>query len=115
MKDVIYKFLDDYVGDGVVCKDPRGRGLLLRNLVHKPFAFYSNKGVLIFEVLITEDGDLFKLFCCSQLTKTVSGFFGIEDAASQIRDWFGQKYNMKKVSDIMKFIKNKDIHETNDS
>lgn len=105
MKEVIYKFLDDYVGDGVICKKPPlGRGLVFRNVIHTTHAIYSDKGVLIFEVLVSEDGEHYKFFCSSELSKTVSRFFGVEESFNYVRDWFGQKYGMKKVSDISKFI-----------
>ena len=105
MKEVIYKFLDDYVGDGVICKKPPlGSGLVVRNVIHRTYGFYSNKDVLIFDVLVSEDGDHYKFFCSNELSKTVSRFFGVEEPFNYVRDWFGQKYGMKKVSDISKFI-----------
>ena len=103
MKDLIYKFLDEYVGDGVVCKGPV-ESIVFRNVGHNAYGIYSKDGVLIFEVLISEDGEYFKFFCSDPLYKTVGRLFGVEEPFNLIRDWFGQKYGMNKVSDIMKFV-----------
>ena len=105
MEELIYKFLDDYVGEGVVCKSPPNlRGLVVNNIIHRAHALHSWNGVLIFEVIVSEDKDHYKFLYNNDLSKTISGFFGVDEPFNYVRNWFGKKYNMEKVSDISKFL-----------
>lgn len=97
MKQEIYKFLDEYVGDGIHLTHNEDRSF---------FNIFSENKTPIITFMVHRDKEHFKLFRSESLTKTLSSFFCIsrDDAASFIRDWFGNRHNLKKVSDVMKFI-----------
>jgi len=105
MEKLIYNFLDNYYGDEVVC---RSIGLY-RSIPE--YMIFSPKGgrILSFTVmdyLEEQGGERISLHGNSKLTEMVGAFFSIDkqDASKYIRNWFGDKHNLKKVSDIKKFI-----------
>lgn len=97
MKKSIYKFLDEYVGDGIHLTHNEDRSF---------FNIFSENKTKIITFMVHIDKEHVKLFRSEPLTKTISGFFCIsrDEAASFTKDWFGDKHNLKKVSDILKFI-----------
>lgn len=98
----MYKFLDNYLGDEVVCV----RDKPTRNYNYYYLYSKNNKTrILLFQVR-RNDGN-FILFKSSYLTELVSTFFSIEENESSriIQDWFGDKHGIKKVGDLMKFVK----------
>lgn len=102
MEKTIYKFLDEYLGDEVVCV----RDKPTRNYNYYYLYSKNNKTrILLFQVR-RNDGN-FILFKSSYLTELVSTFFSIEENESSriIQDWFGDKHGIKKVGDLMKFVK----------
>jgi len=96
LKNVINKFLDGYVGDGIKVK---------YNPLHKIYFVYSHKGVLILSFKIYED-DSITIFRGLELCNMLCRFFSVgdDDAMRHIRSWFADKYDMKKVNDLLKFI-----------
>jgi hypothetical protein len=95
MSRIINKFLDNHLGDEVVVKKNRW--------------FYnlsSKNGITILSFRVKDDGS-FIMFRDVKLCKTISTWFGLsdDDAMRKIRDWFGNKHNLKKVSDLNRFIK----------
>lgn len=102
MEKTIYKFLDEYLGDEVNCvKDRPHRGYNYYGLFSK-----NNKTLILTFQARRNDGN-FILFKSSYLTELVSTFFSIEENESSriIQDWFGDKHGIKKVGDLMKFVK----------
>lgn len=101
MEETIYKFLDKYLGNEVVCvKDRSTRH-------YNYYGFFSKKNktrILLFQVR-RNDGNII-IFRSSFLTEMVSDFFSIEenDSTTIIKDWFGKKHNINKVKDLMKFV-----------
>lgn len=101
MKKTIYKFLDWYVGDGVICtkySDVFGTSSDNYNIK-------SNKGTLI--LWFKMNGDYIKIYRSDVLCNTVSNYFAlrdIEESWKYVRDWFGDKYGLKKVGDLSKFL-----------
>lgn len=97
MNRVMKKFLDYYLGDEVVVKRIRWRKRLCYNLCSKNgtviLSFWDEKG-------------LFVLCRNVALCKFIGSWFGIseDDAMRNIRDWFGDKHNINKVTDLNKFI-----------
>ena len=103
MKKLVYKFLDGYLGDEVVCKPNGTEGwYVIRSKK-------NNQRILKFLVLKMYGTQQINLFREVSLCYKVQGYCGIdkvEDCANYIRDWFGDKHGLKKVSDILKFIPN---------
>ena len=106
LKKVVYKFLDEYVGDGATAKPPPYR-LNLYNpctFINEPanniYDLYSDNGTLILVFRVYDDGRI-AIYRGRELCSTVSGYFNISDDDSMryVREWFADKYDMKKVSD----------------
>ena len=96
LKKVINKFLDGYVGDGIKVK---------YKPLHKIYNVYSHKGVLILSFKICKN-DSIAIFRGLELCNMLCRFFSVcdDDAMRYIRNWFADKYDMKKVNDLLKFI-----------
>ena len=107
MERVVYKFLDIYLGDEVVCQP-----------VNKPnnsndwYIIRSTKNnQRIFDFFVTQKNGKLGLgfFSDSELCSTVKGYCGIDNpdhCSKYIKDWFGYKHGINKVSDVLKFLPN---------
>ena len=109
MEKLINKFLDEYVGNGVrAVKEP---------VILNPYTFrveehimrynlISDKNILILFFQVWDDGDKIKIYRGNKLCDTLSDYFGVDknEAMKYVREWFGKRYNMSKVSDLLKFI-----------
>lgn len=100
MNKQIYKFLDECVGEGAVAEYQQTP---LRTWSEN-YNLVSNNGTMIFWFQIRSDE--IKIYRSESLCRKIEGYFGIDknDSWKYIRDWFGKKYEMKTLSDIMKFI-----------
>jgi hypothetical protein len=95
MKDAIYKFLDLYVGTSVV----------VSHTDDKEFYKISSKdGTIIFTFRVNV-WNKFSFFRNNELSKTVSGFFTIEnqDAIQYIDDWFRDRHEITQDKDFLTF------------
>ena len=101
MKEQVYRFLDYYLGNEIQCK-PRPTGLF--RTWSENYEIVSNNGTMIFWFSVRLDA--FKMYRSEELCKKIEGYFSVdpEDSWKYIRDWFGDRYNMKKLSDLFKFI-----------
>lgn len=110
LKKSINKFLDNYVGDGINCKiHPNGIPevpSLHWGTGKTVFCLYSNNGVLILSFKYNSYKDSILIFRGLKLCNLVCRFFSItdDDAMRYVRSWFADKYGMKKVNDLLKFI-----------
>lgn len=97
MNRVMKKFLDSYLGDEVVVNQIKWRSRLCYTLCSK------NGTVILYFWRVKAS---FVLCRNVPLCKFVSSWFGIseDDAMRDIRDWFGDKHNINKVSDLNRFI-----------
>ena len=104
MDKLMNKFLDEYIGDGVVVKNSDNRLTLITK--KKVYELYSDKGILIFIFVVFPDGEQITIYRGATLCSTIGGYFGIssDDSMRYVREWFGDKYNINKVNDILKFI-----------
>jgi hypothetical protein len=95
---VINKFLDNYLGDEVVVKKTKWNYRVCYNLCAK-------NGTTIVSFWLSKNQD-FVLSRNIELCKFISSWFGIpeDDAMRKIRDWFGDKHNINKMSDLNRFI-----------
>jgi len=99
-KSLVYNFLDKVVGDGVSCKELTMRGR------SKIYRIKSNSGYTILDFMVSTKGDRVILIAGNELYNMVNGFFPLEHkiCLNYIRDWFGDKHDLKKVNDVKKFI-----------
>jgi len=106
MEKIIYKFLDNYFGDEVYVKkvyamrkpeyhicSPKG-GLILSFMVHDEYDSNIERKE---RISVIGSHKTYQLLC---------SFFpiGLRESMDYLRDWFGDKHNIKKVGDIKKFI-----------
>jgi hypothetical protein len=99
--EMVNKFLDDYVGDTFTFKK------FGKSEIYEKYHVVSNKKVLVmFFHVSRKDTNKMMLFRGTQLCDTVSSFFNLTSAESMsiIRDWFGDKMKLKKVSDLLNHI-----------
>lgn len=106
MSKIINKFLDRYLGDEIVVKSQK-----LKNSTE--YFLFSNNKVLILSFRFKPESKpeaSYVMFRGNELCKFVSNWFGLteDDAMRYIRDWFADKHNIKKYSDLNKFIKEYD-------
>lgn len=104
-RKLVYDFLDNVVGNGVTCKKLTNRG---RSGVYR---IKSNKGYTILDFMVSTDGNKVSLIAGNELYNMVSLFFSMEHkmCLNYIRDWFGDKHDLKKINDVKKFIPQIDI------
>ena len=101
MKKMIYKFLDEYLGDEV-------KGIKTTSTdTCDTYDIFSkkNKTLILFFRVYHKDGGIF-IFRGGKLTNTVSSYFNLEpkEVMPIIRDWFGDKHNIKKMGDLMRLV-----------
>lgn len=100
MKDKIYKFLDDYCGVGVTCKHmSTGMRTWTEN-----YEVISENGVLIIWFMVRNDE--VKIYRSEPLCVKIEGYFNVpkDESWKYIRDWFGERNNIKVLSDLLKLI-----------
>jgi hypothetical protein len=115
MEELVYKFLDDYLGDDVFYKiKPINYFIKEPYSVNRCNRYYiyskKNKSIILFFNHFHNSGNI-KIFRDNVLTGTVSRFFdiGTESAQEIIKNWFGDKHNLEKVSDLLSFISEEDL------
>ena len=104
MVKLIYKFLDNHFGGEIIVTNIRIR--------HKvEYLLSSPKGGPIMSFIINDilddDGkERITLIGRVEVWDLLCGFFPIErrDAMEHVRNWFGDKHDLKKVNDIKKFM-----------
>ena len=77
MNKIIYKFLDEYVGDTFVSEETES--------MYRYFTIISNKGVVVISFMVrnvNSENPGVKIFRNDRLCQTVGGFFGLEDRKS---------------------------------
>lgn len=98
---MVYNFLDEYLGDEVTCIKT---GSTNRYNSYDIFS-KKNKSLILFFRVYHKEGDIV-IFRGGKLTNTVSSYFNLEpkEVMPIIRNWFGDKHDINKVKDLMKFI-----------
>lgn len=104
MEKLIYDFLDNHFGDEVIVTSIRVR-------LKVEYQLSSPKGGLIMSFIVSDipdcDGkERITLIGNVRAWDMLCGFFSIErkEAMEHMRNWLGDKYNLKKVNDIKKFM-----------
>ena len=106
MSKLINKFLDKYLGDEIVVKSQK-----LKNSTE--YFLFSKSKVLILSFRFKPEAKpeaSYVMFRGNNLCKFVSSWFGLteDEAMRHIRNWFADKHNINKFSDLNKFIKEYD-------
>ena len=97
MTQIVYKFLDEYVGNGIYLTHNEDRSF---------YNIFSNNKTKIITFRVADNWEHIKLFRSEPLCKTLSNFFCIseDEAALFTKDWFGDRHNLKRVGDLRKFV-----------
>ena len=97
MTQIVYKFLDEYVGTGIYLTHNEDRSF---------YNIFSNNKTKIITFRVADNWEHIKLFRSEPLCKTLSNFFCIseDEAALFTKDWFGDRHNLKRVGDLRKFV-----------
>ena len=97
MTQIVYKFLDEYVGDGIYLTHNEDRSF---------YNIFSSNKTPIITFRVADYWEHIKLFRSEPLCKTLSNFFCIseDEAALFTKDWFGDRHNLKRVGDLRKFV-----------
>jgi hypothetical protein len=97
MTQIVYKFLDEYVGNGIYLTHNEDRSF---------YNIFSNNKTQIITFRVADNWEHIKLFRSEPLCKTLSRFFCIseDEAALFTKDWFGDRHNLKRVGDLRKFV-----------
>jgi hypothetical protein len=101
MEEIVYKFLDDYLGDEVFYEKE-----LLRNEKERYYIYSKKNQALIIFFDCSNGGECIRIFRGNVLTNTISRFFDMcpYKVTEVIKNWFGDKHNLNKVSDLLSFI-----------
>lgn len=106
-KKIIFKFLDEYLGDELSFKR------ILKHDGYDNYEIISKKnGILLYFVKVNKmHNSVIKLFGGPVLCNTLSSFFSLssEDAGKFISSWFGEKYNIIKVKEMVDLIHSSEI------
>jgi hypothetical protein len=100
MEKMMYKFLDEYLGDEVVCIKTSNKKNYTYDLCSK-----KNKTIIISFTVSHLDGEMV-IYKGNPLNKLLSDLFSTDDYDTMrfVRNWFGDKHNLNKVKDLIKFI-----------
>jgi hypothetical protein len=106
MKEIVYEFLDKYVGKGVNVSD--------KTLMYDPYDFmpvniyfvYSDNHTRIIEIRYKDDTP--SIVYTQKLGNIVSNFFSISIVSSHsyISSWFKERNAINTLWDLKKFIDN---------
>ena len=108
-KETIYKFLDEYVGEGANCSPIFSE---FRTWSEKYVVTSNNETEILWFLVRTDE---VKVYRSESLCRKIEGYFGIDPNESwkYIRDWFGDRQQIKVLSDLLKLIvyEQRDIKE----
>ena len=96
MEEMIYRFLDQYLGDKVFSRRRWGG--------RDGFHIYSRKNnVLMFTII--PHGNNIMIYRGDELCETVASFFGVwdDEVMNHVKIWFGRRHNLRSVEDVLKF------------
>jgi hypothetical protein len=98
MRKMVYKFLDEYLGNEFYSKTIGKETYIYSKKISERIMFYW------------VNGDLTKItmFRPSKLNEFVASFCNItiEESNQYVKDWFGDRANIKKVNDLLKYHNN---------
>jgi hypothetical protein len=104
VEDMVYEFLDKYVGKGINVSD-EGRmydpyDFMLMNV----YFIYSDNNTRIIRISYKEDKP--SIVCERRLGDVVSNFFSIDSVSSHahISSWFKNRNNIERLWDLRKLI-----------
>jgi hypothetical protein len=108
MTELIYQFLNSYVGDGMnITKRDTGaiNRIVFTDLKYEAYNVKSDNGTMILYFIPNSIGDV-KIYPAYNLFITIHNMFSIEPAESKqyLREWFREKYNIIHFRELLNHI-----------
>ena len=108
MTELIYKFLDNYVGDGMNITKRVGDTINRITFTDSGYEAYnveSDNGTTILYFILNSIGDV-NIYPAYSVYMTIGNMFSIEPAESKqyLREWFGEKYNIIHFRELLNHI-----------
>ena len=94
MKELIYKFLDDYCREDIVCVREAG-----------VYRMISGK-VIIFSFSIHGKDDTFIFYPSYEINNSLQSMFNLtkNESIQYVKDWIGDKLYLKRNHDLKRYI-----------
>jgi hypothetical protein len=102
MKNVVYKFLDEYIGDELIVVD--SVTLYWCNLEPKNHVGLGREVISFFHV---PGDDYIRLIeICPSLVNKIMGYFSIKERKTKIyiEKWLSEKFGLERESDLLNMI-----------
>lgn len=98
MKEIVFKFLDEYLGNELNCSTDKYNYYYISSK--------KNNMTIFFFRIFPEDRIV--IFRGEELNKIICSFFLIEpdDAMKYVRSWFGDRQNIIKTKDLLRYVEN---------
>lgn len=95
MRKMVYKFLDEYLGNEFYGKTIGKETYIYSKKITKTIMFYW----------VNNDLTKITMFRSTKLNEFVATFCNItiEESNQYVKDWFGDRANIKKMNDLLKF------------
>jgi len=108
MNNLIYEFLDNYVGDGMNITNRVGvtiNRITFTDSNYEAYNVESNNGTVILYFIPNSIGDV-KIFPSHILNTTICNMFSIEPTKSKeyIREWFREKHYIIHFRELLDYI-----------
>lgn len=108
MNELIYQFLNSYVGYGMNISKREGvqiMNILFTDSNYEAYNVESNNGTMILYFIPSCIGDV-KIYPAYNLYITIHNMFSIEPAESKqyLREWFREKYNIIHFRELLNHI-----------
>lgn len=108
MKEIIYQFLNSYVGDGMNITKREGvqvMNILFTDSNYEAYNVESDNGTMILYFVPNSIGDV-KIYPAYNLYITIHNMFSIEPAESKqyLREWFREKHYIIHFRELLDHI-----------
>lgn len=108
MKEIVYQFLNSYVGDGMNITKRDGvqvRQILFVDSDYEAYNVESDNGTIILYFIPNSIGDV-KIYPAYIVYMTIGDMFSIEPAESKqyLREWFRKKHNIIHFRELLNHI-----------
>lgn len=99
MKDLVYRFLDDYCKEEIIC---------IRDEVSNQYRLVSGDIIVLRIIKLYNGKENVILYRSDRVCDAVQEMFSLtkDESTHYVRDWIGDKLGLKKVRDLLKLLPN---------
>ena len=103
MKELVYRFLDNYCNEEIVCVENRSEGPLTSQ---KVYSIKSGDVTIFFFSFTDIKEDRFLMYRSNKICDVVQEVFSVNknESTQYVKEWIGDKLGLKKVRDLIKLI-----------